>query len=88
MVGDFPNASSGQLERARRLEREGRSEDAARLYEQHDTSAVGAGLVAGTPEYIAPEQIREITSVGPSADLYALGAVAYEMFTATPPFRE
>jgi hypothetical protein len=32
MVGDFPNASSG-LERARRLEREGRSEDAARLYQ-------------------------------------------------------
>ena len=58
------------------------------IAKQHDTSAVGTGLVAGTPEYIAPEQIREFTSVGPSADLYALGAVAYEMFTATPPFRE
>lgn len=42
------------------------------------------GLV-GTPEYMAPEQLEggEIT---PSADIYALGLVIYEMITAAQPF--
>lgn len=45
------------------------------------------GAIAGTPAYMAPEQIRDFSGVGPSADLYALGAVAYEMLVGFPPFR-
>jgi serine/threonine protein kinase len=56
------------------------------IAKQRDTSAIGS-KIAGTPEYMAPEQIQQFDSVGPSADLYALGAVAYEIFTGAPPFQ-
>ncbi len=46
-----------------------------------------AGMVAGTPEYISPEQIDNFTAVTPVSDLYSLGVVAYEMFTGQLPFR-
>lgn len=44
------------------------------------------GMLAGTPRYIAPEQINDFGSVTPVADLYALGVVAYEMLTGRVPF--
>ena len=46
------------------------------------------GVRVGTPRYMSPEQIQGDGDVGPAADLYALGGVAYEMFTGTPVFQE
>lgn len=46
-----------------------------------------AGFIAGTPEYMAPEQIQDFGTVTHLADLYALGIVAYQLFTGTVPFR-
>jgi eukaryotic-like serine/threonine-protein kinase len=46
------------------------------------------GVRVGTPRYMSPEQIQGDGEVGPAADLYALGGVAYEMFTGTPVFQE
>lgn len=43
-------------------------------------------VLAGTPEYLAPEAIREGPSSDPRSDLYALGAVAYYLLTGTPVF--
>ncbi|CAK0755855.1 eukaryotic-like serine/threonine-protein kinase [Gammaproteobacteria bacterium] len=44
------------------------------------------GQVAGTPRYMAPEQFTEPTRVDQRTDLFALGVMAYEMFTGkTPP---
>src|SRR5262245_51164447 len=40
----------------------------------------------GSPPYMAPEQRRGADGVGPAADIYALGVVAYEMLTTRLPF--
>ena len=45
-----------------------------------------AGMVAGTPEYMSPEQINNFSAVGPATDLYALGVTAFQMFTGRVPF--
>jgi len=44
------------------------------------------GMVMGTPEFMAPEQITDPESVDRRADVYALGVILYEMLTARRPF--
>jgi len=45
-----------------------------------------AGRIAGTPQYMAPEQIQDFSSVSPLADIYSIGIILYELFTARLPF--
>ena len=45
-----------------------------------------AGMMAGTPQYMAPEQVNNFSGVTHLADIYALGCIAYQMFTGAVPF--
>lgn len=44
------------------------------------------GFVSGTPDYMAPEQAVGDPNVGPAADMFSLGVIAFEMFSGRKPF--
>ena len=54
---------------------------------QADSGLTREGQMLGTPDYIAPEQIRNAQSADIRADIYSLGCTFYYILTGGPPFR-
>ncbi len=53
---------------------------------EDDASLTRAGMLVGSPSYMAPEVLAG-EEVGPSADVWALGVTIYELVTGEKPFR-
>ena len=58
----------------------------AKRLDDDDNEKTRAGIILGTPGYMAPEQAKHTDLVGPHTDVYALGCILYYMMTGRPPF--
>src|SRR5262245_7155252 len=61
---------------------------AKQLDAKEGSAQTRTGTIMGTPSYMAPEQAQGKTrDLGPAVDIYALGAMLYDILTGRPPFK-
>jgi serine/threonine-protein kinase len=84
-LADAPEEGAAKPQAARQVPKIADFGLAKRLDEQGQTQT---GEVLGTPSYMAPEQAEGRShAIGPHTDVYALGAILYELLTGRAPFK-
>lgn len=88
MVGDFGEVYVVDWGLARELgEHEGDTPTVSRHAANDESFATLDGDVLGTPAYMPPEQAQgELARIGPSVDVYAVGAMLYQLLTGRAPY--
>ena len=59
----------------------------AKAFMDDDGGITATGVMMGTPGYMAPEQIVDCASAGPTTDVYGIGAILYHVLVGRPPVR-
>ena len=58
------------------------------LSDDDSHSQTRSGVTLGTPQFMAPEQIRNAKNVDQRADIFALGCILYNLVCGRPPFQD
>lgn len=59
----------------------------ARVLSERSQRATMQGIALGTPQYMAPEQMRDAASVDHRADIFSLGVILYELLCNETPYK-